>query len=100
LLGASEDDIYNLTEYANKIGLAFQIKDDILSEIGDEKLTGKPVGNDKEMQKCSFATIYGIEKSNEILEQLTNDAILLSRKFETKSNFFEEFALFIKNRNH
>lgn len=43
LAGANEEDIYNLSLYAEKIGLAFQIKDDILSEIGDEKVLGKPV---------------------------------------------------------
>jgi len=100
LAGANENDISKLTDYADKIGLAFQIKDDILSEIGDEKIMGKPVGNDKKMKKCSFATIYGTEKSNEILEILTNDAIELAKTFETKSDFFKEFAMFIKNRNH
>lgn len=99
LAGASGNDISRLTEYADKIGLAFQIKDDILSEIGDEKIMGKPVGNDKKMKKCSFATVYGIEKSNQVLEDLTNEAILIAKSFESNSNFFEEFALFIKNRN-
>ena len=46
--GATECELEKITNYAEKIGLAFQIKDDILSEIGDEKITGKPVGNDKE----------------------------------------------------
>ena len=43
LAGAKEEDIKNLSQYAEKIGLAFQIKDDILSEIGDEEALGKPV---------------------------------------------------------
>ena len=100
LAGASELDIVKVTEYAGKIGLSFQIKDDILSEIGDEKIMGKPVGNDKKMKKCSFATIYGIEKSNEILEKLTNEAIQIAETFGMKSKFFKDFALFIKDRNH
>jgi geranylgeranyl diphosphate synthase type II len=98
--GASDMDISKLTEYADKIGFAFQIKDDILSEIGDEKVMGKPAHNDKEMNKCTFATLYGVEKSNEILENLINEAIVVAKSFESKSNFFEDFALFIKNRNH
>jgi len=100
LAGAGETDISKLTEYADKIGLAFQIKDDILSEIGEEKIMGKPVGNDKKMKKCSFATIYGTEKSNEILETLTNEAIQIAKTFEDKSDFFKEFALFVKKRNN
>ena len=47
LANAPEIDIENLTKYAKNIGLAFQIKDDILSEEGNEKILGKPVGNDK-----------------------------------------------------
>ena len=50
---ATGEELGNLTIYAEKIGLAFQIKDDILSEEGDEKITGKPVGNDKEKKKCT-----------------------------------------------
>ena len=50
-----------LTKYAENIGLAFQIKDDILSEEGDPKITGKPVGNDKEMGKCTYVSYYGLD---------------------------------------
>jgi geranylgeranyl diphosphate synthase type II len=100
LAGASEEDISKLTDYANKIGLTFQIKDDILSEIGDEKLTGKPVGNDKEMKKCSYTTIYGLEKAQEILKKLTDEAIAIANSFKANSNFFKELALFIQNRDH
>lgn len=62
LAGANENDIAKLCQYAEKIGLAFQIKDDILSEIGDEKVLGKPVGNDRERGKCTYVTKYGLEK--------------------------------------
>ncbi len=48
LANAALDDLENLTRYSQKIGLAFQVKDDILSEEGNEKELGKPVGNDKE----------------------------------------------------
>lgn len=100
LAGAKDNEIARLTNYANKIGLAFQIKDDILSEIGDEKVTGKPVGNDKKMKKCSFTTIYGLEKSKEILDNLTNEAIEILSDFESNSTFLKELALFIQNRDH
>ncbi len=51
---ASDSDLERLTKYAEKIGLAFQIKDDILSEIGDEKILGKPVGNDRKKRKSDI----------------------------------------------
>ena len=53
LAEAPEEQVQKLTNYAEKIGLAFQIKDDILSEEGDEKILGKPVGNDKKLGKCT-----------------------------------------------
>ena len=59
LAGKEDEELKNITEYAEKIGLAFQIKDDILSEIGDEKILGKPVGNDRERGKVTFVTKYG-----------------------------------------
>ena len=75
LAGAKEEDIQNLTQYAEKIGLAFQIKDDILSEEGNEEVLGKPVGNDKKMQKCTYVSKYGLKKSKEILDKIIKEAI-------------------------
>ena len=79
-------------------GLSFQIKDDILSEIGDEKVLGKPVGNDREKHKVTFVTKYGIEKSKEILEDMTNGSIENLKKFGEKAHFLKKLALYIKNR--
>lgn len=95
---ANEEQLNDLTIYADKIGLAFQIKDDILSEIGDTKKTGKPVGNDKSANKCTFVSMYGIEKSKQILQELTNDAVLIMDKFLESGEFLKELAKFIQNR--
>lgn len=99
LAGANEHEIKNIELYADKIGFAFQIKDDILSEIGDEETLGKPVGNDKKMKKSSFVTIYGVEKSIQVLEKLIEEAIIVANNFGKNSDFFIEFANYIKNRN-
>ena len=99
LANASEEDAKSLTIYAEKIGLAFQIKDDILSEEGDEKVLGKPVGNDKEMEKCTYVSKYGLQKSKEILENITNEAIQELDKYGEKAIFLKELAKYIQNRN-
>lgn len=98
LAGANEEEINKLSLYADKIGLAFQIKDDILSEIGDSKELGKPVGNDRERGKCTYTTKYGLEKAQEMLNTITNEAIKIA---DTYSNgaFLKELALYIANRN-
>lgn len=98
LAGANESDIEKLGEYAEKIGLAFQIKDDILSEIGDEKVLGKPVENDRERGKCTYVTKYGLEQSQKLLQNLTDDAIKIINYYN-KNEFLKDLALYIANRN-
>ena len=99
LANAEETEIQRLTEYAEKIGLAFQIKDDILSVEGDELITGKPVGNDEKKEKCTYVSKYGLDKAKEILEHITNEAIDILESFDEKAKFLKELALYIKNRN-
>lgn len=98
LAGANENDIAKLCQYAEKIGLAFQIKDDILSEIGDEKVLGKPVGNDRERGKCTYVTKYGLEKSQKMLDDLIKDAIEIINSYNN-NEFLKDLALYIANRN-
>ena len=99
LANATDEDVEKLTIYAEKIGLAFQIKDDILSEEGDEKILGKPVGNDKKMGKCTYVSKYGLEKSKEILDTITKDAIKELEKYGEKAKFLKELAIYIQNRD-
>ena len=98
LAGANDDKLSKLTAYADKIGLAFQIKDDILSEEGDEKVMGKPVGNDREMGKCTYVSQYGLDKSKEILHTLTSEAIRLLNDFGNEADFLRNLATYIAER--
>ena len=99
LANANEKDISKLTKYAEKIGLAFQIKDDILAEEGNEEILGKPVGNDREMEKCTYVSQYGLEKSKEILNQITKEAIEELEEYGEKAEFLRGLAIYIENRN-
>ncbi len=99
LAEASQEDLDRLTSYAEKIGLAFQIKDDILSEEGDEKVLGKPVGNDKILEKCTYVSKYGLEGAKEKLDKLTKEAIEELKIYQEKAEFLVELAKFIKERN-
>ena len=98
LANANKEELEKLSDYADKIGLAFQIKDDILSEEGNEEETGKPVGNDKEKGKCTYISKYGLEESKKILEKITNEAVEIVETYGKKGEFLKELALYIKNR--
>ena len=99
LANAAEKDIEKLTIYAEKIGLAFQIKDDILSEEGNPEITGKPVGNDKEMGKCTYVSYYGLEGAKKQLDKITEEAIKQLEEYGEKAEFLRQLALYIKDRN-
>lgn len=99
LANCKEEDLNRLSNYADKIGLAFQIKDDILSEEGDEKILGKPVGNDKELGKCTYVSKYGLQGAKDILEKITKEAIQELEIYGEKAEFLKELAIYIKNRN-
>ncbi len=97
--GCTEIQLQKLTNYAEKIGLAFQIKDDILSEEGNEEILGKPVGNDKKLGKCTYVSQYGLQGAKEILNQITKEAVKQLEEFGEKGEFLKEMALYMQNRN-
>ena len=99
LANANSNDLEKLTKYAKKIGLAFQVKDDILSEEGNEKILGKPVGNDKKLKKCTYVSKYGLDKAKEILNQIIEDSIKEIAEYGEKATFLIELSRYIANRN-
>ena len=98
LADAPEKDLQKLSRYAEKIGLAFQIKDDILSEEGDPEIMGKPVGNDKELGKCTYVTQLGIEKAKIKLEETIDESLKELKEFGEKALFLKQLAFYIRDR--
>lgn len=96
--GADEDTVQNAAMYAEKLGLAFQIVDDILDVTGDEKVFGKPIGSDAESGKTTYVTLYGLEKAHEKAEELTNEALEILSNWEN-SDFIKELTKKLLNRN-
>ena len=72
---APEDDIKKLEKFGENIGLAFQIKDDILDVIGSTEKLGKNVLSDEESNKSNFITMYGLEYCIKECERLTKESI-------------------------
>lgn len=69
-----EEKLRAATEYGSALGRAFQIRDDILDVIGDMKLLGKPIGSDSSNKKSTYMARYGLERCNEIIDELTEKA--------------------------
>ena len=98
-----------LLEYADTVGLAFQIKDDILDVEGDIAVLGKPIGSDAQEGKTTFVTLFGIEESKKILDELTQKALIACDNLEKLCDtqiqkdacgFFKELARFLLERNY
>ncbi|MGM0509176.1 MAG: polyprenyl synthetase family protein [Fusobacteriota bacterium] len=88
-----------LLKYADLIGLAFQIKDDILDVEGDFKAVGKPIGSDENSSKATYVDILGLDESKILLEEKVEKAIkIVTDEFGKKGEFLVKLAEFIKER--
>lgn len=77
LAGASEDIIEKVKLAAYDIGMAFQVRDDILDVEGDAAVLGKEVGQDERNEKFTFVTIYGMDAAKKFVEEKSREAIEL-----------------------
>ena len=73
--GGSDEQLRAAEEYAENLGIAFQIRDDVLDVISTTEELGKPVGSDDENEKSTFVTIFGVDKCLELVEEKTQAAI-------------------------
>lgn len=98
--GCDENQLAALESYAEKIGLAFQIKDDILDVTGNLKMLGKSTGSDIANNKITFLSFVSIEEANKQVEELTNEAIKELDIFEAKAFYLVELAKYLTKRDH
>ena len=102
LIKKNIDDITidKLIKFSNKFGLAFQIRDDILDEIGDEAKIGKPIKSDIKNNKSTYPSIMGIEKSQKKAELLIDEALGILNELPFKTDKLESLCeLVIKRKN-
>ncbi|MGL4946154.1 MAG: polyprenyl synthetase family protein [Cetobacterium sp.] len=98
---ATKEEFEALTKYSEALGLAFQIKDDILDIEGDFEKIGKPVGSDLELEKTTYPSLFGLVKSKEILSEVIETAKKSLDIFEKeKVQIFIELADYIGNREN
>lgn len=81
LAGGSEEQHEAILRFARKIGLAFQIRDDILDVEGDEATLGKPIGSDARSEKNTYVTLKGLDACRELVDTLTDEALAALEPF-------------------
>ena len=92
--GVIENEEFNkISQFSSNLGLAFQIKDDILDVTVNEDILGKPIGSDKESGKNTFVTLLGLEKAEDILKRHTEVSISALEYFGDKAWFLKELAV-------
>ena len=89
--GASAEQMEAADAYASKIGLAFQIEDDLLDIEGDAAVFGKPIGSDAVSGKSTFPGLLGADKCRTMIRNLTDDAIRALEAFDD-AGFLAELA--------
>lgn len=92
---ASESDLERVTRYGEKVGLAFQIADDLLDVLGSKEAVGKTVGKDGKQQKATYPALYGVEESRRIASQLVQEACELLRPYGSGAEKLQGIAHFL-----
>jgi geranylgeranyl diphosphate synthase type II len=100
LAGAREEELEALSRYAEHLGLAFQIKDDILDLEGEENKIGKPVGSDLKNSKATYPALFGLEKSREKARLECDGALAALSGFGQQADFLRLLVQFVINRDY
>lgn len=100
LAGASNEDIQRLSKYAQNIGLAFQIIDDILDITATEEELGKTPGKDLQAQKATYPSLWGLEESKAQARALVSAAVAELTPYGEKAEPLRAIANFITTRKH
>lgn len=96
--GAKKSELESLSEYGLKIGLGFQIADDVLDVCASSEQLGKTAGKDAKADKCTYPAVVGIEKSKQLAKKLADEAIALLAPFGPKAETLRRLAVALLER--
>lgn len=96
----NDEKISAIDEFSSKLGLAFQIKDDILDIIGEEDVLGKPIGSDERSGKATFVSLLGMSAAEEYLSKTTLEAKTALNMFGDKAWFLDSLADYLLGRSY
>lgn len=98
LAEAPQTDIKRMEKFGHKLGLAFQIVDDILDIEGNQETLGKTIGKDAKANKATFPAVYGLEESRIMAEKLIEEAKELLKPYGEKAEILNLLCDFVLNR--
>ncbi len=99
LAGASESEVELMEAAGTKLGLAFQIQDDILDVTSSLEVLGKPIGSDEKNGKATYVAFEGIEQSRKEVERLSEEAVAILDGFKRDHTFLRELFLYLIHRD-
>jgi geranylgeranyl diphosphate synthase type II len=99
LAGATDEQLLALTHFAELVGLAFQIQDDILDVTSTEEELGKPIGSDEKNHKSTYVTLTSLEEAQKLAQEAVDTAIDALKIFGEEADFLRELVAFLVKRN-
>lgn len=100
LAGADDKKLKKVESYAENLGIAFQIQDDILDVTANEEELGKPVGSDEKNEKSTYVTLCGLERAKEYAKEYTDKALADLSEFGERAEFLEKLTRFLLQRKY
>ena len=98
LAGASQDEVERIETIGNRVGLAFQIRDDILDITSTMEELGKPVFSDEKNHKVTYVTLRGLDQAAGDVETISEEAVSRLEEFPQKNEFLQELVRYLVNR--
>jgi geranylgeranyl diphosphate synthase type II len=92
---ASEDDVARVTTYGEKIGLAFQIVDDLLDVLGSQAELGKTIGKDAQQHKATYPALHGIELSKQVASRSVAEACAALEPYGERARILQGIAQYL-----
>ena len=98
LAGASDEEVKKIEQIASKIGLAFQIQDDILDVTSSLEVLGKPIGSDEKNSKMTYVAFEGLEKSAVDVDRISREACNELKSFNRNDEFLQNLFVYLIHR--
>ena len=89
-----------MSKYADNLGLAYQIADDILDVVGNKEELGKNTGSDEKRHKNTYTSINGLDEARRRLEELTSGAVEAIADYYDNAEFFRDLVLELAERKY